>query len=79
MMDEMISYIFSTMKSSEKMLRGIQKVLLNQKTFNRNMTIYAVITTGYIFANELKCLEQDKKIAKLSKEIEELKGEQVMK
>lgn len=75
MMGEMLSYIFSSMKSSEKMLHGIQKVLVNQKTFNRNMTIYAVLTTAYILANESRRLEHEKKIAKLNKDIEELKGE----
>lgn len=79
MMDEMLNYIFSSMRSSEKMLRGVRKVLVEQRSFNRNVILYAVITTAYILANESKRLEQDKKIAKLSKEVEELKGEQVMK
>lgn len=75
MMGEMFSYIFNNMKSTDKILDGIQKVLIAQKAFNRNMTLYAVIMTAYILANESRRYKQEKKIAKLSKEIEELKGE----
>ena len=35
-MDEMVSYIFRSMRSSELTLRGVKRVLKNQARRNRN-------------------------------------------
>lgn len=41
-MDEMVSYIFRSMRSSELTLRGVKRVLKNQARRNRNFKCFCL-------------------------------------
>ena len=52
-MDEMVSYIFRSMRSSELTLRGVKRVLKNQARRNRNFKRFAWLTVGYLVISEI--------------------------
>lgn len=70
---EMLSYIFGSLKYSEDNIRKMKKILRVQSKLNGQLAIFAVVTTVYLITTELKIREQEKKLNKLNKEIEELK------
>lgn len=65
-MPEMFSYIFSSLSCSHKAIQCMGKALKQQAQINRSFVIFSLATTYAILA-------QNKKIEKLSNEIEELK------
>ena len=71
-MDEMVSYIFRSMRSSELTLRGVKRVLKNQARRNRNFKRFAWLTVGYLVISEINRSLMEKKI----KEIKKLKQEE---
>jgi len=72
-MDEMINYIFGSLKRSESELRHLRKTLKNQMNINRRFSAFALAATGYVILLEISSREQNKKIEKLSAELKELK------
>ncbi len=72
-MDKMINYIFSTLHDSENTVKFMKKQLQLQSRFNRKFTNFTLIITAYVIVSEIHNYERDRKIEKLSKEIEELK------
>ena len=74
-MDEMVSYIFRSMRSSELTLRGVKRVLKNQARRNRNFKRFAWLTVGYLVISEINRSLMEKKIKELDEEIKKLKQE----
>lgn len=72
-MGEMMSYIFGSLRSSEVAIKHIQRALKGQQRFNRNVVLCTWAMTTYVVLTELDRREQNRKIEKLSNEIEELK------
>lgn len=72
-MDEMIGYIFGSLKSSEDAVKRINKTLCHQAKINQTRTLFTFAVTVYIVAAELHNYERNKKIEELSNEIKELK------
>lgn len=72
-MDEMMNYIFGSLRSSEVAIKHIQRILEGQQRLNRNVVLCIWATTTYVVLTELNRREQNRKIEKLSNEIEELK------
>ena len=64
-MGEMLTYIFSSLRSSEKRLDVVTRAVSKQRSFNKQLTIFAVMT--------IEQKDQALRIRKLEKEIEELK------
>lgn len=64
-MDEMVSYIFRSMRSSELTLRGVKRVLKNQARRNRNFKRFAWLTVGYLVISEINRSLMEKKIKEL--------------
>ena len=80
-MGEMLTYIFSSLRSSEKRLDVVTRAVSKQRSFNKQLTIFAVMTTANLVvmttANlvvmKIEQKDQALRIRKLEKEIEELK------
>lgn len=72
-MNEMIHYIFGTLKNSEATLRAITKTLRKQRSFNRNLRIWAVIATASVAIHELEIRNIRGEIENLKTEIKELR------
>lgn len=73
-MDDMLSYVFGSLQTSEKTIRSIKYVLRNQAKLNRTLTAFALILTAHTIIMEIHSREQSKKVKKLSKEIKELQS-----
>ena len=67
-MDEMVSYIFRSMRSSELTLRGVKRVLKNQARRNRNFKRFAWLTVGYLVISEINRSLMEEEIKKLKQE-----------
>lgn len=69
-MDEMIHYIFSNLRRSEKI---INKNLREQKSFNRSVKLFAAIITINTIALKLENSKMSNEIKNLKSEINDLK------
>ena len=65
-MEKMVSYVFGNIENHEKAIGVIAKTLSNQFKFNKTVAFFAVTTTACLYLT-------NKKIDKLTKEVEELK------
>lgn len=72
-MDKMVSYIFGSLESSEKAIRGIVKCLRKQNKINRSFAMFALACGIYAAMNEKQRKQDIEKIDSLTKEVEELK------
>lgn len=72
-MGEMLTYIFSSLRSSEKRLDVATRAVSKQRSFNKQFTIFAVMTTANLVVMKIEQKDQALRIRKLEKEIEELK------
>lgn len=72
-MNEMVAYIFGSLRTSENAVKNIRKTLRHQARINRGVAAFALTMTVYVILMELNALEQNKKIEKLNTELEELK------
>lgn len=72
-MDEMIRYIFGSLRCSETAMRAMAKTMRKQKAFNNSVTCLAIVSTISLLIHEhdLRCLNGQ--IGTLKKEIKELK------
>ena len=72
-MSDMITYIFSSLRSSEKRLDAITRAVRKQGNFNAKLTVFAAVTTANLILMQIKQKDQAMRIRKLEKEIEDLK------
>ena len=75
-MNEMLNYIFSSLRDSEKTIGVIQKTLRRQIRFDRKVTFFALAMTAYVVISEIDRREQSEKIAKLEKDVKRLKRDE---
>lgn len=73
-MDEMIRYIFGSLRDSETALRVISKSLKKQGAFNRSVTIFSMSVCAHLIVQELKIRNMHRELKALQKEIKELKN-----
>lgn len=73
-MDEMIRYIFGSLRCSETTMRAITKTLCKQKSFNRTMSLFAVVTTAHIVIQNMEITALRDELRDLKKEVKELKN-----
>ena len=52
-MGEMLTYIFSSLRSSEKRLDVVTRAVSKQRSFNKQLTIFAVMTTANFVTREI--------------------------
>lgn len=72
-MSDMITYIFSSLRSSEKRLDAITRAVRKQGNFNAKLTVFAAVTTANLILMLIEQKDQAMRIRKLEKEIEDLK------
>ena len=72
-MDEMITYIFSSLRISEKRLDTVSKILRRQKRFNNKAMIFAIFASVNMIVMRAEQKAQAKLISQLEEEIDKLK------
>lgn len=72
-MDEMIRYIFGSLRCSENAMRVFAKTLRKQKSINRTMSFFAVVATANIVIQGMEITALRDELQNLKKEIKELK------
>lgn len=72
-MDEMLNYIFNSMKTSERTLAKLEKTVCKQARSNRRLKLIAVTGIAYTIWAETIRREQEEEIKRLSSKVEELK------
>lgn len=72
-MIDMITYIFSSLRSSEKRLDAITRAVRKQGNFNAKFAVFAAVTTANLIIIQIEQKDQAMRIRKLEKEIEDLK------
>lgn len=72
-MDEMIGYIFSSLKTSEVSIKNIRRILQSQARFNHSVNTINFAIIVYIVITMIRENEQNKKIKSLEDKLEELK------
>ncbi len=73
-MDEMIRYIFGSLRDSETTLHVISKSLKKQNSFNRSVTLFSMSVCVYLIVQELEIRNMHRELKALQKEIKELKN-----
>lgn len=72
-MNEMLNYVFNSMKTSERALVKLEKTLRKQVRSNRRLKLIAITGVAYALWAETVRREQQEEIERLSGEVEELK------
>ena len=73
-MDEMIRYIFGSLRDSETALRVISKSLKKQRSFNRSVAFFSMTVSLHLIVQELEIRNIHRELEALQKEIKELKN-----
>lgn len=72
-MNEMLNYVFNSMKASEKALARLEKTMRKQVRSNRRLKLIAITGVAYAIWAESNRREQQEEIERLHCEVEELK------
>ena len=72
-MDEMIRYIFGSLRCSETAMRVFAKTLRKQRSFNRSTVMVATVMTVNMLIQDLEIRNMRCQIEALKTEIKELK------
>ncbi len=72
-MNEMLNYVFNTMKTSEAALAKLEKTMRKQVRSNRRLKLIAITGVAYAIWAETIRREQQEEIERLSCEVDELK------
>ena len=72
-MNEMLNYVFNSMKTSERALAKLEKTLRKQARSNRRLKLIAITGVAYAIWAESVRREKQVQIERLSDEVEELK------
>lgn len=73
-MNDMITYIFSSLRKSERRLDIMSRAIGSQKRFNNQVVIFAGVTALNLISLYSEQSKQKKKIKQLEQEVEELKN-----
>ena len=72
-MNEMLNYVFKSMKTTERALAKLEKTMRRQVRSNRRLKLIAITGVAYAIWAESVRREQQVQIEHLSDEVEELK------
>ena len=72
-MNEMLNYVFKSMKTTERALAKLEKTMRMQVRSNRRLKLIAITGVAYALWAETVRREQQEEIERLSGEVEELK------
>lgn len=71
-MNEMLNYMFRSLKTTETALERVSKTLRKQ---NRRIRLLVLAGGAYVAWSEMNRREQEEKLDNLKREIKELRGE----
>lgn len=72
-MDEMIRYIFGSLRNSETMFHAIGKSVRKQQSFNHSVTFWVTVVTAHLIVKEVEIQNMCCQIEAIKNEIKELK------
>lgn len=72
-MDEMIRYIFGSLRCSETAMSVFSKTLRKQRSFNRSIVMVATVMTVHMLIQDLEIRSMRDEIGNLKNEIKELR------
>ena len=72
-MDEMIRYIFGSLRYSETAMRVFAKTLRKQRSFNRGTVMVATVMTVHMLIQDLEIRSMRDEIGNLKNKIKELR------
>lgn len=72
-MDEMIRYIFGSLRCSETAMSVFAKTLRKQRSFNRSIVIVATVMTVHMLIQDLEIRSMRDEIGNLKNKIKELR------
>lgn len=72
-MDEMIRYIFESLRCSETAMRVFAKTLGKQRSFNRSTVMVATVMTVHMLIQDLEIRSMRDEIGNLKNKIKELR------
>lgn len=72
-MDEMIRYIFGSLRCSETAMSVFTKTLRKQRSFNRSIVMVATVMTVHMLIQDLEIRSMRDEIGNLKNEIKELR------
>lgn len=72
-MKEMLGYIFNEMHFNKIEMRNVEKILKNQRAFNRKLATLLFVTSLYAVSSTIRIEKYEKKLASLNKKVDELK------
>lgn len=72
-MDEMIRYIFGSLRCSETTMRVFAKTLRKQRSFNRGTVMVATVMTVHMLIQDLEIRSMRDEIGNLKNKIKELR------
>ena len=72
-MDEMIRYIFGSLRYSETAMRVFAKTLRKQRSLNRSTAMVATVMTVHMLIQDLEIRSMRDEIGNLKNEIKELR------
>lgn len=72
-MDEMIRYIFGSLRCSETVMSVFAKTLRKQRSFNRSIVMVATVMTVHMLIQDLEIRSMRDEIGNLKNEIKELR------
>lgn len=73
-MDEMIRYIFGTLRNSETALQSVAKNLRKQGFFNRSVAFFGTMMALHLIIQQTEIRYMHRELEYLQKEIKELKN-----
>ena len=68
-MGEMLTYIFSSLLSSEKRLDAVTRAVSKQRSFNKQITIFAALTTANLVVMKIEQKDQALRIKRKSRNL----------
>lgn len=73
-MDEMVRYIFCSLRCSETTMRAMSKALKKQRSFNRSVSFLGIAIALHIISQEIEIHNMHNELEAMQKEIKELKN-----
>ena len=72
-MNEILSYLFCSMRRTETVLAAMEKTLKKQRRFNRQAGLFALAGAAYVLWSEQERWKQKEEIRELSEMVHELR------
>ena len=72
-MDELMNYIFCSLRNSETSIKSLQKVIKRQAKVNRRFATLTLLMGVYVAVSSLYIQEQDNTLNEIKMELAELK------